>query len=259
MPFTSDLPAAADAIARVTDAICNTPRSLQKRIGPSEIGQPCDHCLAAKLAGWDKTPDTQIPWASTVGTACHEYMAGIFERLEASEPGRWLVEQTVTIGRIGGTPITGSCDLFDTHTGTVLDWKFLGDASLRASRPNPKQQYRVQIHAYGRGMAAAGHAVHHVCLLHLPRTKATLQEAFIWHQPYDELVALNGLARADRIARTITAIDTDRGTAARDAYISALDRADGCFDCRRYHDFTGDTRDGYRRRPTLDTFFTQKG
>ena len=38
----------------IQQMIANQPRSLQRIIGPSEIGNPCDHCLAARLAGWDK-------------------------------------------------------------------------------------------------------------------------------------------------------------------------------------------------------------
>ena len=41
----------------IEDAITNHPRTLQKQIGPSEVGTPCDHCLAAKLAGWEETRD----------------------------------------------------------------------------------------------------------------------------------------------------------------------------------------------------------
>ena len=41
----------------VAHQILHQPRSLQTRIGPSEIGNPCDHCLAARLAGWEKQED----------------------------------------------------------------------------------------------------------------------------------------------------------------------------------------------------------
>lgn len=38
----------------IEDHITNQPRSLQKEIGPSELGTDCLHCLAARLAGWEK-------------------------------------------------------------------------------------------------------------------------------------------------------------------------------------------------------------
>ncbi|WP_434080384.1 hypothetical protein [Sanguibacter sp. Z1732] len=54
----------------IEHAITHQPRSLQERIGPSEIGNPCDHCLAAKLAGWKQTEDG-VPWLPFLGTAAH--------------------------------------------------------------------------------------------------------------------------------------------------------------------------------------------
>lgn len=259
MPFSSDNAAVQNALDIIAEAIAHQPRSLQKRIGPSEVGTECTHCLAAKLAGWEKTPDANIPWASTVGTALHELMASIFEACETSEPGRWKAEQRVSIGTIAGTEVTGTCDLFDTHTGTVMDFKFLGDHSLRTARKAPKPQYRTQLHAYGRGYTRAGYQVNTVALLQFPRTKSTLKDTCIWHQPYDETVALHALANCDRIAKTLDAL-AQLGGGARDGWITTLDRAEGCFDCPRYPDWNGPARMDWQseRQPTITNFFTTK-
>ncbi|NUP75335.1 MAG: hypothetical protein HOQ07_11915, partial [Sinomonas sp.] len=65
----------------IEHGILNQPRSLQRTIGPSEIGNPCDHCLAAKLAGWDET-ENDVPWLPFVGTAVHAALEELVIRYE---------------------------------------------------------------------------------------------------------------------------------------------------------------------------------
>lgn len=247
MPFASDLSSAQSALDVIRDSITNQPRSLQKRIGPSELGADCLHCLAAKLAGWEQLADPTIPWASYVGTACHEAFAEIFEK-DTAQTGRWLSEKRVTVGTVGGTPISGTCDLFDVETGTVLDFKFLGAASLRAAKVAPKAVYRTQVHLYGKGWENAGHTVRNVALLMFPRTAATLNDSLIWHEPYQPDLAEQAITRANSLHATFTALE-QISTATRDAWIRDLPRADGCFDCARYPD---NPNPSHRNRGGLD-------
>jgi hypothetical protein len=235
VPFASDLPSAQDALDVIRDSIMNQPRSLQKRIGPSELGAECQHCLACKVAGVEQIPEKKIPWASYVGTACHEAFAEIFETT-TKDTGRWESEKRVTVGRVGGTPISGTCDLFDIKTGTVLDFKFLGTASLRAAKAKPKAVYRTQVHLYGKGWENAGHKVRNVALMMFPRTAATVQDTLIWHEPYQPEIAEQALARANELHASLTALE-QISTEMRDAWIRDLPRADGCFDCARYSDY----------------------
>ena len=99
--------------ATIEHAITNQPRSLQERIGPSELGTPCDHCLAAKLAGWQQT-ENGVPWLPYVGTAMHAQLEELFITCENERTGgnhtasrRWLCEQPVMVGHIGGEEIWG--------------------------------------------------------------------------------------------------------------------------------------------------------
>ena len=59
-----------EIIEEVSWAIDNQPRNLQARIGPSEIGEPCDRALIAKmfnLPGPEEPPNFRA-W---VGTQMH--------------------------------------------------------------------------------------------------------------------------------------------------------------------------------------------
>lgn len=182
----------------ITDAIVNQPRSLQKKIGPSEIGAPCARRLGYKLL--DIPEKDQAPnWKATMGTGAHMWLETAFDRnnLAVAENGieRWLIETRVNVGEAAGIEITGSCDLYDRWTGTVIDHKTVGPTQLKKYRANgPGQQYRTQAHLYGRGWQRAGLPVTTVAVAFLPRN-GDLDEAYLWHEPYDEQIAIDGLQR----------------------------------------------------------------
>lgn len=205
----------AELLHFITEAISNDPRSLQKRIGPSEIGIPCARRIGYKLAGVQPVNDRGVPWKPFIGTAVHAALATIFTNasatlgeLPASMGGgpRFLVEQKVVVGQILADDIDGSCDLFDRATATVIDWKIVGGEQLTKYRKNgPGEQYRIQGHTYGRGWQLRGEDVQHVAVFFLPRDRE-LDKAFWWHEPYDETVAPKALDRVEGIAKLTAAL-----------------------------------------------------
>lgn len=210
-PTVNTTPEAAWATLRTTleDGIRGDARSQQVRIGPSEIGEPCDRCLVSKLAGLPEARDTA--WLPFVGTATHAAIADIFAAANATLAHiRWLVELTVDVGQIDGTTITGHADLFDLELGEVTDWKIVGANTLRDAKGNgPTATYRAQAHLYGRGMARRGLTVNAVRIAYLPRNAVSLTDAYIWSEPYNEGLALAALARADMFAGAIRALGAD--------------------------------------------------
>lgn len=190
----------------ITDAIENHPRTLQKKIGPSEIGGPCARQIGYKLLGLDIVNTTPPPnWKATVGTAVHALLETYFDRFNlmfADSTGgqeRFLVEHRVNVGTIGGIDIWGNDDLYDRVTATVIDWKTCTPEKIRHYKANgPGQKYRAQAHLYGRGFIAQGMPVDNVMLVFLLRN-GELRDHYIWHEPYDEQVALDALARANAI------------------------------------------------------------
>lgn len=185
-------------------AMVNAPRSLQKRIGPSELGNPCDRCLAHKLGG---TPDRpEAAWLPQIGTAVHEWAEMVILRHETTRaslgmPGRFLPEHQVTVGQVRGQDITGSSDLFDTHTGTIIDWKIVGTTTLRQAKAHgPSLGYSRQAQLYGKGWEDAGYRVTTVCIYYLPRNAVSLSEGYAWTAPYNRSDAEHTLARANVLA-----------------------------------------------------------
>lgn len=187
----------------IAEAIAYHPRSLQTRIGPSEIGHPCPRRIGYKLLG---TPERPGPpnWKATVGTALHAWLEDVFDRWNVANCAdgveRFYVETRVEVGEVNGEPVTGSCDLYDAHTFTVTDWKTTGPTTLKKyARHGPGDQYRTQAHLYGRGFTRQGMRVDRVQIVFLPRN-GELGQAVVWSEPYDEAIALTGLTRLAGIA-----------------------------------------------------------
>lgn len=258
--------AKASILAVIEDAITNHPRSLQTTIGPSEIGTECDHCLAAKLAGWREVRDGS-PWLPTVGTAVHTWIeekAFLRQAFDSFGRPRYLMERKVAVGDIDGVEVTGSTDLVDLVRGMTWDWKIVGKTTLTSAKAGPSQRYKVQQMLYARGWRRLGVLITHVGIAYLPRNEVSLRKAVLWTAEYDEALAVEALARADAMARNLKALETALGAEARDKYITGLPRwrssrqvVDGveklvtanamegkieCHDCARYPDFPEDPK-----------------
>lgn len=211
----------------IRDFAANRPRSLQREVGPSQLGNPCDHCLAAALAGWDKVGDEA--WLPLIGTAVHAMLLQREGGAWSYEDG-WRLEQEVEVA----PGITGNADAFHIPTGTVVDLKVVGASTLNeARRHGSKQQYRAQINLYGLGFTRAGFDVRQTVVAYLPRNSIRLSDAYFDVKPYDEQVALDALERADRLAAAVAQFERV-SLKARDVFIDSLPRAASCYDCARY-------------------------
>ncbi|GGS84842.1 hypothetical protein GCM10010156_49330 [Planobispora rosea] len=196
-----------DLEAALKHAITHQPRSLQQRLGPSEIGSECDRQLGYRLAGVPRV-NPYLPWLAYIGTAMHAQLAGDLSGRVLPNGARVLVEQKVGVGRIGNDDIDGTSDIYigaaDGRTGIVFDWKLVGKTPLQYYRVHgPGPRYRVQVHTYGYGFRRRGLPVTDVGIGFLPRSQEFVHRHW-WYEPYDEQIALNAIKRADAIATAIT-------------------------------------------------------
>jgi hypothetical protein len=211
----------AEVFTIIETAIAGQPRTLQTRIGPSELGTPCDRRLGHKLAGTPPVNTKQdVPWKAWVGTAIHEQIGNAIARHEVNRyetdtsgggvRPRWHVEERVTVGDINGVDITGQCDLFDETTGTVIDFKTTTANQIRENyKPHgPGPQYRAQAHLYGRGWQLQGHRVNTVAIAWLLR-EGEFHQRHVWSEPYDEQVAIDAIARAAAIDMSLASLGPD--------------------------------------------------
>ena len=162
------------------------PRSLQRHLGPSELGHPCDRMVIAKMAGGEIVPHTNHindPWASIVGTAIHAFLEEAFgwESENGVTKGRWLTERRVIPDPGLPAPHPGTADLYDAQTRTLIDHKGQGEgvrAKLRSQGPPP--HYFWQMMLYAVGYMHEGFPVDRVALVSWPRTKSSLDDMFVW-------------------------------------------------------------------------------
>ena len=188
----------AELLATIHKATTQHPRSLQVRIGPSEIGITCDRRLGYKVLCAPERANDETPWRPTVGTAVHAWLGETFATY--AEPGRYLLEQRVTVGTINILgDIGGNADLFDTITGTVVDWKVPSASTIKHAKAHgPSEQYQTQAHLYGQGLVNAGHTVNHVAICYLPAS-GELADGYWWTEPFNPEIAARALARLERI------------------------------------------------------------
>jgi hypothetical protein len=107
----------------VTRYASRLPRSVQRHLGPSELGHPCDRQVVAKMAGAKVTNNVADPWAAVVGTSIHAFLAGAFDwDNQHNAYLRWLTEARVTPDP-GPDEHPGTADLYDTFTRSVVDHK----------------------------------------------------------------------------------------------------------------------------------------
>lgn len=230
----------------IAAAIAHQPRTLQKRIGPSEIGHPCARRIGYKLLGApDLNPNQGIAWKPFVGTAMHHELEDVFDKfnqaymLASGGHERFLVESKVSAGlTLNGEDIDGHTDLYDRATATVIDWKLVGPAPLKGyKQKGPGSQYQVQGHTYGRGWRLKGVPVDHVMIVFLPRN-GELKDAYVWHEPFNEQIALDGFTRVRGIeamtsqlgAKSLELLPTANAYCYRCPYYRAgsMDLVQGC-------------------------------
>jgi hypothetical protein len=164
------------------------PRTLQKHLGPSELGHECDRQVVAKMAGARATNHVADPWASVMGTAGHAFVADAFN-WDNDHNGyvRWLTERRV-VPDPGPGAHPGTADLYDCFTRTLVDHKFQGDTTRsRLKAHGPPRHYLVQALLYRRGYLNLGLPVDRVAIVSWPRTKSTMDDMYVWsHVPTED-------------------------------------------------------------------------
>ncbi|AGL13855.1 hypothetical protein [Actinoplanes sp. N902-109] len=195
------------------DYEASRPRSMQKALGPSELGTPCQQQIARKYAQAPRRPVTDPTWAPFQGTAMHAAMEDVLRHWNAAlGRERWIIEDRLepspaAPGVDGGVDlpaVAGSGDAFDLDQGMVVDWKYVGKSAIdklltarrlgKPAKEQVSQEYRIQAHIYGLGHAAKGRDVRHVRLVLLARDWQYDTSAE-WTEPYDERIAIWAIGR----------------------------------------------------------------
>lgn len=182
-----------------------TPRHLQRELGPSDISHPCMRKMAFGIMETPTVNPQFDPLPSIIGTAMHTWLesAAVHANMVAGRT-RWLTETRLTVA----PGLTGSCDLFDLDTETVIDWKVIGSTRFAKYRKDPGPLYRTQVHLYGRGFENMGQPVKQVAIAFVPRG-ATLGSMHIWRADYDPAIADEALERRITVLAMLNDLDIE--------------------------------------------------
>src|SRR5690606_16024596 len=187
---SSDLDLLTDIKALISDAEKSRPRSMQRELGPSGVSYHCKRRLAYSVVNSRKTSPSpnerganrySDPLPSIIGTATHAWLEeaarSANERLGRV---RWVPEQRVTV-REG---LSGTCDLYDVDTQSILDWKVIGATSHKKYVTHgPSHVYRGQAHLYGKGYTNLGLPVKYVGIIFIKKA-GSLRDIHLWREPY---------------------------------------------------------------------------
>lgn len=188
---------AAEVANLIREHDAQRPRSQQIMIGPSSLGDVCTRKLAyyaLRIPALHRQRDILPAW---VGTQAHE---GMREIVHAMRWEGWRAELDVEMKPHG---ITAHIDAYHEPSGLVLDWKFVGDSSLRKHRATMSQQYRTQVQLYAYAIATTLRLnVQNVAVCLIPRN-GPLSAIHVWAEPYNEQYALQALERWVNV-RTVT-------------------------------------------------------
>ena len=183
-----------------------TPRHMQRELGPSDVAHPCMRRMAYGITEADRSNPPFDPLASIIGTATHTWLESAAQHANTVLGyDRWITERRVEVA----PGLSGSCDLYDCDTQTVIDWKVPGTLRFAKYKKDPGPVYKTQVQMYGLGFTRAGFPVETVAIAFVPRGK-TLRSMHVWSAPYDEAVAQQAVARRQAVIEMMDEFDVEK-------------------------------------------------
>lgn len=188
-------------------------RDLQKKIGASEIGNPCDYCLGNRLLNTPKA-SSKYWLGAKIGTAIHreaEFEAAKHlvtpERPEFQVLQGAKIEEKILLGTIDGYgDIHSRVDLALTTHPNLIDWKTSTPAKVKKYKlDGVPMQYVYQQNLYGWGLNKAGIRIERLDLVFINRDGLTDDDFWVWSMPYDESLALKAWDRLELIWKYLEA------------------------------------------------------
>lgn len=195
-----------------------TERDQQRKVGASNMSNPCTYCLARDMAAMldssiEPAPRGKYFMGSVIGTAIHNLLE---ER--AKENPDYLPEIRVELGEIPGYGVIKSTsDLYIVSKKAVNDWKTTTREKLKWLRMVPGSEpseyefdgltqarykvktYLTQGQLYGMGMEKAGYKVKTVSLIFIARDAKTTEDIWAYTVDYDRKAAEVAFDRATRV------------------------------------------------------------
>lgn len=187
-------------------------RDKQSSVGPSDLGDPCDLCLASKMARRGPLAvgggrDSGFSLSAWVGTAMHEKLEKDIDLPE----GHILCEEKVFIANIPGYgDIYGHIDVQFLLMGIWNDYKSAKVKDIHGYKlDGVPEKHGIQLMTYGYGLRNAGRKADYAALTYIPRDNNNPDEIWVATAEYNEQVAIDALERAESIWKRLQSGETD--------------------------------------------------
>ena len=198
-------------------------RDKQRLPGPSDLADPCDVCLARKiaLACGISTPEDHkrnFSLKAWTGTATHQKIEHDLPRVYPHAEQ----EITVEIEDVEGLGmVKGHVDLYVPQHRTMCDWKTTDLRKLKTYQMNgvPASHFG-QTMLYMLGLRRSGREVDTATLCYIPRDSNKESDIWVASCSFREDVAVGLLERARRLTATVRAGE-----------LGTLVPEEGCFPC----------------------------
>lgn len=179
-----------------------TERDGQRKVGASQISNPCTKHLALALSGYEPEPSKY--WlGGKIGTAIHSAIENAIEHSDDEVLKGALVEQKITLGELPNYGVVSSKpDLMLPSINHLVDWKTSTRAKTKkiqawvdgvkqdASTTYTMQKYIGQTQLYAWGEVQAGLQVDNISLIFVNRDGTSDSDVLEYTFAYDESIAV---------------------------------------------------------------------
>lgn len=218
-------------VKRLVIDLLKTPseRDQQRKVGASQISNPCDYCLGRALHGGPSEPN-KFWLGARIGSAIHAALE-VEEEKHTARPKSYhflalegaMIEERIHLGNIEGYGNIGSKpDLALVQHAHLLDHKTTTKSKLKGYKLNGvPTAYIYQTMLYAWGLNKSGVPIERVSLVFICRDGTTDDDIWIFSLDYDESLAERAWARLEGIWQFLQ----DGGE------VSQLESHEDCFSC----------------------------
>lgn len=222
-----------EQVKRLTIDLLKSPseRDKQRKVGASQIANPCDYCLglALKVGGESKNAGNRWWLGARIGTAIHgaleaeeekhidRPMSYHYDALEGAQ-----IEERIHLGVIEGYGVIGSKpDLVLTKHNHLIDHKTSTKAKIaRYKLDGVPVAYIVQTQLYAWGLNKSGVTIERISLNFIARDGTQDSDIWVTSFNYDPEIAERAWYRLEKIYSYV-----------QDNEVNTLQSHEDCFDC----------------------------
>lgn len=178
-------------------------RDKQKKVGASQISDPCTRHLAHALVQTSEL--AQKYWlGGKIGTAIHNYLESAIERSTDDAFIDSAVEKKIVLGELADYGIVSSKpDLYLSSSNTLIDWKTSTRAKTAKYRNHTDgikhyedaeytmSKYIAQTQLYAWGLSNTGQKIEDIHLVFINRDGTNENDIWSFGYAYDESLAVS--------------------------------------------------------------------